>query len=101
MKLVNQSGLFIAGSVFSGKPPPTSAAQPVYKTNSSTNIQPDGITVEPPLASGVYWVRFGIGALGNPGPPPIPQGTLVAQTGGVRDTDTVVLTQDLRIAVEA
>jgi len=98
MKLCNKSPLAVYAFVFSGDQPPLSGANPVYKTPGDGNITPDAVIFDAP--PGVYWVRMAISQQPNPPKLSGPAGTLVCQTGGVRDKDTVVLTEDFRFEVQ-
>ena len=74
---------------------PLSVEKRVLVTNNSGNIPAQGESFE--LPPGVYWVMMNTSSV----PGKLPPGILVGQTGGVRETDTVVLTEDSRIVVQA
>jgi hypothetical protein len=94
MKLANRSKLSVYAGVFSGDPP-LSVEKRIVVTNNSGNLPSGGESVAVP--PGIYWVMMNTSAV----PGKLPPGILVGQTGGARDTNTAVLTQDLRITVEA
>jgi hypothetical protein len=94
MKLANRSTIPVYAGVFSGNRP-LDVNKRVKVTNQSGNIPSAGEGLD--LPPGVYWVMMNVSGAPNK----LPAGTLVGQTGGVRDTDTVVLTEDLRMVVEA
>jgi len=97
MKLANRSTLYVYAGVFSGSLPLTGAENRIKVTNQSGNLPPNGESFDAP--AGIYWVMYNISSAPGAGQPPV--GTLVGQTGGVRETDTVVLTEDFRIVVQA
>jgi hypothetical protein len=84
--------------VYSGDPPPLSGAKPVYTSSPDGNVPKEGVMFDAP--PGVYWVKMAISQQPNPPKLSGPAGTLVCQTGGVRDKDTVVLTEDFRFEVQ-
>jgi len=94
MKLANRSKLSVYAGVFSGDLP-LSVEKRVLVTNNSGNLPSGGESVT--LPPGVYWVMMNTSSV----PGKLPPGILVGQTGGARETDTVVLTEDLRMTVEA
>ena len=98
MKICNKSKLAVYALVFSGDPPPVSGANPIYKSSTDSNVPSDGVTFD--ASPGVYWVRMAVSQQPNPPKPSGPAGTLVCQTGGVRDKDTIVLTEDFRFEVQ-
>jgi hypothetical protein len=81
-----------------GLPPPVTGAKPVYESQADGNIPPDGVNLDAP--PGVYWVKMAVSQQPNPPKLSGPTGTLICQIGGVRDKDTVVLTEDFRFEVQ-
>jgi hypothetical protein len=97
MKLANRNKTYgVYAGVYTGSPQNfNDVKNRVFTSNQSGNLPSDGLSFD--AAPGIYWVLLNVSGPGSGG---APAGTLIAQTGGVRDSDTVVLTEDLRIVVE-